>query len=150
MILEFELGPVKKLLKSLPIYCVNYESTHSGFYLPHVIHTFPVCQTPDQRGNVVTGTCELFPQCQQLFQSYQTNPNNRQLINQLTQAQRNCGNQNYNRTPIICCATNGQAPITQAPPVTPPVNTRGGCTDPNGAQGVCQSESTIVISLRAN
>ncbi|GAB0094788.1 venom serine protease Bi-VSP-like [Sergentomyia squamirostris] len=107
------------------------------------------CMTADR----TRGVCQLLPNCPSLVQIYSTNRGNPLIINYLITSQRNCGNRNLNRNPIVCCA-NSEAPVqtTPQPPPPPPPTTRppppppttqpfpvssSSCNDPAGNPGVC-------------
>lgn len=94
------------------------------------------CRSPNGRN----GQCTLFNNCAVLFNMYNQQPNNNQVINFLIASQRNCGNRNSNRTPIVCCEQVATVQTTPAP-------TNGGspCTEPQGRSGVCQSKNRVIF-----
>lgn len=49
------------------------------------------------------GTCVVLPQCPSLIKYYGQNQGNRQVINYLLAAQRNCGTRRIGDNPIVCC-----------------------------------------------
>ncbi|XP_059611209.1 transmembrane protease serine 9-like [Phlebotomus argentipes] len=101
------------------------------------------CVTADR----ARGVCQLLPNCPSLIQLYSTNRGNPLIINYLITSQRNCGNRNFNRNPIVCCASNEQPVQTTTPPPTtqsptPPTTQKNptadsSCRDPAGNTGVC-------------
>lgn len=120
-----------------------------------------LCRMP----NGQQGICQELPKCTSLLNLYQRYPNDRYVINTLVQSQRNCGNRNVNRNPILCCqdnvvfipddgepeqppptlpppTTTTPAPIPTPPPTTitlsPPVARADSCKDPNGFSGQCK------------
>lgn len=94
------------------------------------------CRSPNGRN----GQCTLFNNCAVLFNMYNQQPNNNQVINFLIASQRSCANRNSNRTPIVCCE---QAATVQTTPA--PTNGGSPCTEPQGRSGVCQSKNRVIF-----
>uniref|UniRef100_A0A1B0CAP3 CLIP domain-containing serine protease n=1 Tax=Lutzomyia longipalpis TaxID=7200 RepID=A0A1B0CAP3_LUTLO len=105
------------------------------------------CVTADR----TRGVCQVLPNCPSLIQLYSANRGNPLIINYLITSQKNCGNRNLNRNPVVCCGTNNAQPpqpTTQPPPPPPPTTqaprttqrnplTDSNCKDPAGNSGVC-------------